>query len=106
MVCQSSVSDPDDILSDLPGAELIKEGLLDQAQGRRTIASCLVEMAAPRLTKAGLLPQGFQTPKEASELHLYRLLQPLENRAYSRYNSLLRLLTSFEHALDHRLSKA
>lgn len=97
------------ILSGLPGAEIIREGLIDQRAGRRTIASCLVEMAAPRLAKAGLLespPALPGRPEEESELHLYRLLQHLGNRAFSQYNSHLRLLTSFERALDQRLSQS
>jgi hypothetical protein len=96
----------DDILSDLPGGQFIREGLIDHQAGRRTVASCLVEMAAPRLIKAGLLKNAPQRSEEPSELHLYSLLQHTEkDRAFSKYNSLLRLLTSFERALDQAMRR-
>ena len=44
---KSLVPVADDILSELPGGQLIREGLIDHQAGRRTVASCLVEMAAP-----------------------------------------------------------
>jgi hypothetical protein len=94
----------DDIFSALPGGQLIREGLIDHQAGRRTVASCLVEMAAPRLLKAGLLKSAPQRTEEPSELHLYSLLQHTEkDRAFSQYSSLLRLLTSFQRALDHAM---
>jgi len=93
----------DDILSGLPGEALIREGLADRQCGERTVAACLVEMATPRLVKAGLLDSPISTVAAQSELFLYSLLQNLGRRAYSSYNSLLRELTSFERALDHRI---
>jgi hypothetical protein len=40
-----------------------------------------------------------------AELDLYHLLSHEGDHAHSRYNSLVRQLISFEHALDHRLTK-
>jgi hypothetical protein len=93
-----------DLLDDLPGSDLIREGLADHRAGRQTIAGCLVRIASPRLHRAGLIgPQALAD--EGAELELYQLLSGEGSRAYSRYNSLLRELASFEHALDHRLSR-
>ena len=94
-----------DILSGLPGEALIREGLIDRAEGRRTIAACLVELAAPRLVKARLLAPPAAGATLDTELFLYRLLQDLGRKAFSSYTSLLRELTSFERALDHRIRK-
>ncbi len=98
-------TDTPDLLEGLPGSTLIREGLADHRAGRQTIAACLVRIASPRLSRAGLID-----PKviddEDTELKLYQLLSGEGDRAYSRYNSLLRELVSLEHALDHRLSRA
>ena len=72
---------PDDLLAGLPGADLVREGLADVAAGRRTIPACLIAIGSPRLQQAG-------------------------GDAYSRYNALLRELSSFESALDRRLARA
>ena len=46
------------------------------------------------------------TRDDSAELELYQLLSSSGDRqSYSRYNSLVRELISFEHALDHRLSR-
>jgi hypothetical protein len=93
------------LLEGLPGGALIQEGLADHRAGLQTIAACLVRIASPRLSRAGLIhPEA--TDDEGVELELYQLLSGEGGRAYSRYNSLLRELLSFEHALDHRLSRA
>jgi hypothetical protein len=94
-----------DLLDGLPGCDLIHEGLTDLRAGRHTIAACMVRIASPRLTRAGLInPEAIAT--EGVELELYQLLSGEGDRAYSRYNSLLRELVSFEHALDHRISRS
>jgi len=89
------------LLHKLPAAEAVKKGLADQSAGRLSPESCLVELARPRLERAGLLPPGLH--RLDSEITLYRLLSETESNPYARYNSLLRELASFEHALDHRL---
>jgi hypothetical protein len=94
-----------DLISNLPGAERVAQGLDDHRENRHTIPACLVRIARPRLTKAGLMKP---CPKHdiQAELDLYQLLASEGTQAHSRYNALLRELISFEHALDHRLSKA
>ena len=93
------------MLTDLPGEALVRQGLADLAAGRRTPTACLVSIASPRLFRAGVLPADAAVIEEA-ELALYRLLRAEGGDAYSRYNSLLRELVSFESALDRRFRTA
>ena len=92
-----------DLLSGLPGAERVREGLKDYHENRHTMHSCLVRMARPRLAKAGFM-QASQQHDINAELDLYHLLSHEGNQAHSRYNALVREIISFEHALDHRLT--
>ena len=94
----------EELIDGLPGATLIRDGLRDFRQNRHTMPSCLVRMARRRLAKAGLMEPSSRHDIDA-ELDLYRLLSQEGNQAHSRYNSLVRQLVSFEHALDHRLSR-
>ncbi len=91
-----------ELLSGLPGAERIMDGLRDYQNKRHSISSCLVRMARRRLAQAGLMERSAQHDITA-ELELYEFLSPEGNQAHSRYNALIRELVSFEHALDHRL---
>jgi hypothetical protein len=92
----------DELLAGLPGEALVREGLADLESGRRTIAALLVSVARTRLSRAGLLGRAV-APREEPELELYRLLRHEGGDAYSRYNALIRELTSFEQALDRRV---
>jgi hypothetical protein len=94
-----------DLLMGLPGAERILEGLRDYRENRHTMAACLVRMARRRLAKVGLL-EDLPPRDDGAELELYQLLSHEGNQAHSRYNSLIRELISFEHALDHRLNRS
>lgn len=93
-----------ELIDGLPGAGLIRDGLLDYQASRHTMPSCLVRMARRRLVRAGLMEATEQHDIDA-ELDLYHLLSSEGNHAHSRYNALVRQLISFEHALDHRLSQ-
>ena len=93
---------PMELLAGLPGAERLREGLLDYHENRHTMSACLVRMARRRLVSAGLMETSPVHDIEA-ELDLYHLLSPEGNQAHSRYNALIRELVSSEHALDHRL---
>jgi hypothetical protein len=86
---------------DLPGAALIRQGLADFQSARRTIPACLVGISQSRLSRAGLLPESAEILFAEPERQLYALLLEEGGDAYSRYNSLLRELISFEQALDH-----
>ena len=94
-----------DILAGLPGEPLIRKGLGDRASGQRTIEACLVAIARPRLSRAGLLARDGASGAIEPERELYRLLRQQGGDAYARYNALLRELTSFESALDARLKR-
>lgn len=91
-----------ELLAGLPGSALVQQGLADCLAGRHTIAACLVAIARPRLSRAGLLTEGSMSLPDEPELQLYRLLRHQGGDAYSRYNALLRELISFESALDSR----
>jgi len=92
----------DELLAGLPGEELVREGLADFESGRRTIAALLVSVARTRLSRAGLV-SGASAMYEEPELELYRQLRREGGDAYSRYNALIRELTSFGQALDRRV---
>jgi hypothetical protein len=97
----------------LPGADLVREGLADLLAGRETEAALLVSTAGPRLRALGLdvpdepAPTGERAStapgRAASPEHrLYALLaaQP-GGGAYSRYNALLARMASFARAAEH-----
>ncbi len=83
-----------------PGGKLVREGLSDLEAGRCTVAACLVSIAQARLSRAGLLAESLRNRFPEPERQLYQLLRQEGCDAYSRYNSLLRELVSFENALD------
>ncbi len=96
----------DDLINGLPGEKLVRRGLADFQSGLCTIPSCLVRIARPRLSRAGLMPQSVHGQFSEPELQLYDLLKLQGGDAYSHYNALLRELVSFENALDRRNAKA
>jgi hypothetical protein len=85
------------VRDNLPGRDLIDQGLKDLAAGAETAASLLVSIGAPRLRRLGVpVPEAFPS----SEHRLYALLSRSDpDSAHSRYNALLRRLVSFERAL-------
>ena len=81
-----------------PGADFIERGIRDLVEGKVTKDAFLVSIGAHRLRRAGL-----EVPPELPEADhgLYRLLaKEFGDDAHSRYNGLLRMLLSFEHALE------
>ncbi len=90
-------------LGHLPGGELIAQGLQDCAAGRITPAACLIAVGWPRLNRAGMKLQDLEIHRVPDpEQKLYQLLCAKGGDAYSRYNSLIRQLVSFEQALEHQ----
>jgi len=85
--------------SDLPGHELVSEGLADLAAGRESESALLVAMAAPRLRMLGLeVPEGrWEHPSH----RLYELLSQGDGGAHSRYNALVARIVSFARAAEH-----
>ena len=88
----------------LPGGDLVSQGLRDLAKAEVTDYSLLVLIAGPRLRALG-----FQIPESNIPLpREHRLYERLEERlgpaAHSYYNSLLRRMDSFAHALEREQS--
>jgi hypothetical protein len=92
----------DDLLSGLPGETLVRNGLADLKSGRHTTAAYLAAIARNRLIAAGVIAEEEVPTFPERELQLYQLLRGEGGDAYSRYNSLVRELVSFEIALDRR----
>ncbi len=89
--------------SDLPGAELVAQGLRDAARGVVSPEALLVAIGAPRLERLGLSVPAANALESENELALYRTLCARGKLdPYSRYNALLRELVSFDRALEHR----
>jgi hypothetical protein len=85
-------------LDHLPGGDLVAKGLRDLAASRETEEALLVSIGAPRLRRQGL---PVDRPLQDPEHRLYeRLAGEDPDSAHSRYNALLRRLTSFEDALE------
>lgn len=86
-------------LSELPGGDLIEQGLADLQAGVVSVESLLVEIGAPRLLRLGFaIPPGAGAD-ELPEHRLYHLLaQAGEDSAHGRYNALIRRLVSFTRA--------
>lgn len=83
----------------LPGADLVEQGLTDLRSGRRTTDAMLVAMAAPRLRACGIdVPEtGARQPSH----ELYDLLAESDPAgAHSRYNALLGRVISFVRATE------
>ena len=86
------------IRDDLPGAELLRDGLRDLANGVQSVPALLVAIGAPRLRRSGIkVPDGPPNP----EHRLYaRLAEDAPNAAHGRYHALIRRLVSLERALE------
>jgi hypothetical protein len=95
------------LLSRLPGSELIREGLDDAYAGVESVNALLVEIAAPRLREFGMSVPEFPAQPLDAEIRLYRRLgAEFAADAYGQYNSLLRRLTSFNRAMERALRRA
>ena len=81
---------------DLPGGDLVRDGLDDLRNGRETAPALLVAIGAPHLRRLGIpVPETAQDP----EHRLYALLARTDgDAAHSRFNALIRRLVSFERA--------
>jgi hypothetical protein len=88
-----------EVPTDLPGHEIVSEGINDLATGRESESALLVAMAAPRLRSLGLpVPAG----GGARPSHrLYELLADTGEGPHSRYNALVARVVSFARAAEH-----
>lgn len=84
--------------ANLPGWELVEQGLSDIRAERLSPEACLVWIAEPRLRNADLLPVGYP-PIPEPERMLYALLREDGSDAYPKYQSLLRRIAKFVRAL-------
>jgi hypothetical protein len=89
----------------LPGQELVEQGLADLSENRMTDSALLVLIAAPRLRRLGLQIPDRHFPQPCEHLLYDRLEQRLGTAAHSQYNSLLRRMVSFAHALEREQSR-
>ena len=89
----------------LPGADLVRRGLEDIAQQRKSEYSLLLQVAAPRLRHLGieipLLNDAAPPTEEPFEHQLYDHIQ--DNGGYALYRSLLRRIASFAACLEREL---
>jgi hypothetical protein len=84
-------------LLDLPGGDVVEQGLKDLAAGEESVEGLLVASFSTRLRQLGL-PVPLHSIQEP-EMRLYRLLErSLANGAHARYNSLIRLVVSFANS--------
>ena len=84
--------------SHLPGGDLVTKGLVDLARSSDTVEALLVSIATTRLRDLGV---AVVASLPDAEHRLYeRLAREDPDSAHSRYNALLRRLTSFESALE------
>jgi hypothetical protein len=83
----------------LPGGDLVQEGLADLDRGIESIPALLVSIGAPRLRRIGLpIPE---TTFSSPERRLYdKLAETDPDSAHSRYNALVRRLSSFENTAE------
>ena len=82
----------------LPGADLIQGGLRDLTAGIETVPALVVSIGAPRLKRLGVdLPRAIPDAERRLYEHLRR---SHGDAAHSRYNALIRRLTSFERAAE------
>jgi hypothetical protein len=90
--------------STLPGQELVEEGLADIAKGKLTDCALLVLIAAPRLNSLGIQVPDMRFPQPVEHLLYEQLEERLGTDAHSHYNSLLRRIGSYAHALEREQS--
>jgi len=79
----------------LPGGDLIDAGLVDLAEGRESVESLLVSIAAPRLRREGVPVPDAVHPEPESRLYEILSAGPL---AHARYLAHLHRAVSFADA--------
>jgi hypothetical protein len=89
----------------LPGNELVSQGLADLARGEISDYSLLLLIARPRLTRLGIEIPERPTLKPYEHALYTRIEERLGPGAHSHYNSLLRRIDSYAHALERERSQ-
>ncbi len=90
----------------LPGEELVAQGIADLSQDRQTDFSLLVLIAAPRLKRLGIDIPDRPFPRPYEHQLYARLDRRLGAAAHSHYNSLIRRIVSYAHALEREQSQS
>ncbi len=86
---------------ELPGGDLLRQGLADVDEGIESMPALLVRIAAPRLRRLALDVPEYDGAGPLPEHQLYHLLAAEHgDNAHSRYNALIRLLVSFTRAAE------
>lgn len=86
--------------ADLPGSDLIEQGVADLRAGQITTSALLVAIGAPRLRALGIdLPVDLP---EDPEHRLFLTLVAQRPDAHAAFNALRRRLVSFQHGLERR----
>jgi hypothetical protein len=95
---------------ELPGADLVRDGLADLCAGRESENALLVEIAAPRLRALG-----YEVPRartdgdagvESAEHRLYGYLaRHSGGSVHSQYNALLARIASYARAAEHAATR-
>jgi hypothetical protein len=86
---------------DLPGGDLIRQGLEDLRRGVESIPALLVSSGAPRLRRLSLAVPAPDPREPLPEHRLYEYLANIHgDNAHSRYNALVRRLVSFARAAE------
>ena len=86
--------------AELPGQELVEQGLADLARNQITDCSLLVLIAAPRLRRLGMDIPARDFPRPYEHQLYERLNERLGTAAHSRYNSLIRRIVSYARARE------
>jgi hypothetical protein len=89
----------------LPGNELVAQGLADLARGEITDYSLLLLIARPRLRRLGIEIPEHPLLKPYEHTLYGRIEERLGTGAHSYYNSLLRRMDSYAHALERERSR-
>ena len=85
----------------LPGAEIVAQGIEELRAGKRSAEACLVASGRTRLRRLGVDVPSAEFIEGFPEHALYDVLTDELGQAagYARYNALLALLHSFANAL-------
>lgn len=90
----------DQILEELPGAEIVLPGLADLRAGRSSMNALAVQSAASRLRALGLEAGEPESETPAAHQLYEQLHQELGDAAHSRYNAILSRVASFARAAE------
>ncbi|HVF47960.1 MAG TPA: hypothetical protein VNA17_10375 [Pyrinomonadaceae bacterium] len=82
----------------IPGEEIIHEGINDVIEGRESINALLVSIGAPRLRRVGVeVPDA--TIEEPEHRLYFKLQETHGDAAHSKYNALIRRLVRLERSI-------